>query len=106
MSRSGRSVDWGFPRRRGYGGSREAVNVRICDRHGCNEARQLPRAQGAQQPRLVVFLPSSTLGEYNRRWDYFEGLEKEEAEAREGERAARQLARLRESRALRLGEQR
>ncbi|MGQ3176017.1 MAG: molecular chaperone DnaJ, partial [Blastomonas fulva] len=29
-----RSSDWGFPRWRGYGSSREAQTVRMCDRHG------------------------------------------------------------------------
>jgi hypothetical protein len=37
MSRARRSMDWGFPRWRPYGASQEAANVRICDRHGCDE---------------------------------------------------------------------
>ena len=37
MARSTRSSDWGFPRWRSYGAEREAVKVRLCDRHGCEE---------------------------------------------------------------------
>ena len=37
MARSTRSSDWGFPRWRAYGAEREAVKVRLCDRHGCDE---------------------------------------------------------------------
>ena len=36
---SSRSNDWGFPRWRGYGSSREATQVRLCDRHGCDGFR-------------------------------------------------------------------
>ncbi|MBA4051193.1 MAG: molecular chaperone DnaJ, partial [Erythrobacter sp.] len=42
MSRARRSMDWGFPRWRPYGSSQEAVNVRICDRHGCGEPGNCP----------------------------------------------------------------
>ena len=81
MSRSGRSVDWGFPRWRGYGSSREAVNVRICDRHGCNEPGNCPAPKAPNSPDRWYFCQQHA-GEYNRRWDYFEGLDKEEAQAR------------------------
>src|SRR5690349_17250666 len=42
MARSTRSTDWGFPRWRGYGASREAQQVRLCDRHGCEEPGDRP----------------------------------------------------------------
>jgi hypothetical protein len=82
MSRAGRSADWGFPRWRGYGSSREAVEVRICDRHGCNEAGNCPAPKAPNSPDRWYFCQQHA-GEYNRKWDYFEGLEKEEADARE-----------------------
>lgn len=82
MSRPRRSLDWGFPRWRGYGSSREATQVRICDRHGCNEPGDCPAPKAPNSPDRWYFCQQHA-GEYNRKWDYFEGLEKEEAEARE-----------------------
>ncbi len=82
MSRSGRSLDWGFPRWRGYSAGREAAQVRICDRHGCDEPGDCPAPKAPNSPERWYFCQQHA-GEYNRRWDYFEGLEKEEAEARE-----------------------
>ena len=32
MAKQKRSNDWGFPRWRGYGGARQAAEVRLCDR--------------------------------------------------------------------------
>ena len=75
-------MDWGFPRWRGYGSSREATEVRICDRHGCSEPGKHPAPKAPNSPDRWYFCQQHA-GEYNRRWDYFEGLEKEEAEARE-----------------------
>ena len=83
MARSTRSTDWGFPRWRGYGTAREAVNVRLCDRHGCNEPGNCPAPKAPNSPERWYFCQSHA-AEYNSRWDYFEGLEKEEAEARAG----------------------
>jgi hypothetical protein len=81
MSRAGRSVDWGFPRWRGYGGAREATNVRICDRHGCDEPGDCPAPKSPNSRERWYFCRPHA-AEYNRRWDYFEGLDKEEAAAR------------------------
>jgi hypothetical protein len=81
MSRTGRSVDWGFPRWRGYGGARETTQVRICDRHGCDEPGNCPAPKSPNSGERWYFCQPHA-AEYNRRWDYFEGLDKEEAEAR------------------------
>lgn len=81
MSRSRRSNDWGFPRWRGYGSSREAVNLRICDRHGCDEPGDCPAPKSPNSPERWYFCEKHA-GEYNRGWDYFAGLDREEAEAR------------------------
>jgi hypothetical protein len=81
MSRTGRSVDWGFPRWRGYGGARETTQVRICDRHGCDEPGNCPAPKAPNSGERWYFCQPHA-AEYNRRWDYFEGLDKEEAEAR------------------------
>ena len=81
MSRARRSMDWGFPRWRGYGSSQEAANVRICDRHGCDEPGTCP-APKAPNSRERWYFCQKHAAEYNAKWDYFEGLEKEEAAQR------------------------
>ncbi|MFC3097955.1 J domain-containing protein [Alteraurantiacibacter palmitatis] len=81
MARGGRSMDWGFPRWRGYGSSREAVEVRLCDRHGCTEKGDCP-APKSPNSRDRWYFCQAHAAEYNRNWDYFQGLDKEEAEQR------------------------
>ncbi|MEM6267456.1 MAG: J domain-containing protein [Pseudomonadota bacterium] len=81
MSRARRSLDWGFPRWRGYESTREATNVRLCDRHGCNEPGICPAPKAPNSPERWYFCQKHA-AEYNSKWDYFEGLEKEEAAAR------------------------
>lgn len=74
-------MDWGFPRWRGYGSSRDAVNVRLCDRHGCNEPGNCPAPKAPNSPERWHFCQSHA-AEYNSKWDYFAGLDKAEAEER------------------------
>lgn len=81
MSKARRSLDWGFPRWRGYGSSREATSVRICDRHGCTEPGNCPAPKAPNSPDRWYFCQHHA-AEYNARWDYFEGLERAEAEER------------------------
>ncbi|WP_427969319.1 J domain-containing protein [Altererythrobacter sp.] len=81
MSRARRSNDWGFPRWRGYGSSREATTVRLCDRHGCEEPGNCPAPKAPNSPERWFFCQQHA-AEYNAKWDYFEGLEKAEAEER------------------------
>lgn len=76
-----RSSDWGFPRWRGYGGTREATNVRLCDRHGCDEPGNCPAPKSPNSPDRWYFCQRHA-AEYNSKWDYFEGLSKEEAAER------------------------
>ncbi len=86
MARSSRSNDWGFPRWRGYGSERGATQMRMCDRHGCDQPGSCPAPKSPNSPERWYFCQEHA-GEYNRRWDYFEGLSAEEAAAREaGER--------------------
>lgn len=74
-------MDWGFPRWRSYGSSREAIEVRICDRHNCNEPGNCPAPKAPNSPDRWYFCEKHA-AEYNSKWDYFEGLDKEEAAAR------------------------
>ena len=78
MAKARRSNDWGFPRWRGYGSSREATTVRLCDRHGCEEPGDCPAPKSPNSPERWYFCQKHA-AEYNSKWDYFEGLEKAEA---------------------------
>jgi hypothetical protein len=82
MSRVRRSDNWGFPRWGGYGGSREAVQVRLCDRHGCTERGDCPAPKSPNNPDRWMFCQRHA-AEYNSGWDYFAGLDKEETAERE-----------------------
>jgi hypothetical protein len=81
MTGARRSQDWGFPRWRGYGTSREATTVRLCDRHGCDDAGICPAPKSPNNPDRWFFCQRHA-AEYNSKWDYFEGLDKEEAAER------------------------
>jgi hypothetical protein len=86
MARQTRSNDWGFPRWRSYGGERAATEVRLCDRHGCTEPGDRPAPKAPNKPDRWYFCERHA-SEYNRNWNYFEGLSAEEAADREaGER--------------------
>ena len=84
MARPTRSNDWGFPRWRGYGGERAATEVRLCDRHGCTEPGDRPAPKAPNKPERWYFCERHA-AEYNKNWNYFEGLSAEEAAAREAE---------------------
>jgi hypothetical protein len=79
-----RTLDWGFPRWRGYGADSAATTVRLCDRYGCNERGDCPAPKSPNKPERWYFCEMHA-GEYNRGWDYFAGLSAEEAAAREAE---------------------
>jgi len=86
MSGRGRSNDWGFPRWREYGSSRETVAQRECDRDGCSEAGLCPAPKSPNNPDKWYFCQKHA-AEYNSKWDYFEGLDKaEKAERAKAER--------------------
>jgi len=84
MARPTRSNDWGFPRWRGYGSRRETVQTRPCDRHGCDKPGNHPAPKAPNRPERWYFCEAHA-AEYNRRWNYFEGLSAEEAVAREAD---------------------
>ena len=103
MARSSRSNDWGFPRWRGYGGERgattvrpcdrdgcgepgerAATTVRLCDRDGCTEPGDRPAPKAPNSPERWYFCEAHA-AEYNRNWNYFQGLSAEEAAAREAD---------------------
>lgn len=93
MKRAKRSDDWGFPRWRSYESSREAQTVKLCDRHGCTSPGRCPAPKSPNSPDRWLFCETHA-AEYNRGWDYFEGLSAEDAAARAAEetRGARSYA--------------
>ena len=84
MARQTRSNDWGFPRWRAYGGERGATKVRLCDRHGCTEPGDRPAPKSPNSPERWYFCEAHA-AEYNKNWNYFEGLSAEEAARREAD---------------------
>jgi hypothetical protein len=84
MSRARRSNDWGFPRWRGYESTRETANVRLCDRQGCSELGACPAPKSPNNPDRWYFCQKHA-AEYNAGWDYFAGLDAEEAATREAD---------------------
>jgi hypothetical protein len=86
MVKQTRSNDWGFPRWRGYGSTRQAAEVRLCDRHGCDRPGAHPAPKAPNSPERWYFCETHA-AEYNRRWNYFAGLSAEEATAREADEA-------------------
>lgn len=79
-----RSNDWGFPRWRGYEANRAATTIRLCDRHGCDAPGECPAPKSPNSPDRWYFCQAHA-AEYNRGWNYFEGLSAEEAAAREAD---------------------
>ncbi len=77
-------MDWGFPRWRAYGAEREAVKVRLCDREGCDRPGDRPAPKSPNSPERWYFCEEHA-AEYNRNWNYFEGLTAEEAAKREAD---------------------
>jgi len=82
MSSGRRSLDWGFPRWRGYGAGQETAQVRLCDRVGCSERGDCPAPKSPNSPERWYFCQAHA-AEYNKGWDYFAGLDAEEAAERE-----------------------
>lgn len=82
MARAGRKNDWGFPRWGGYGADRAAQQVRLCDRHGCEERGDCPAPKSPNSKERWYFCQAHA-AEYNRGWDYFQGLDEEERAQRE-----------------------
>ena len=58
--------------------------MRKCDRHGCDEPGDRPAPKSPNSPERWYFCEHHA-AEYNRNWNYFEGLTAEDAAAREAE---------------------
>ncbi len=78
MAKRARETDWGFPRWRDYGSTREAARVRTCDRDGCSEPGDRPAPKVPNRPDRWYFCEKHA-AEYNARWNYFDGLSEADA---------------------------
>jgi len=58
--------------------------VRLCDRDGCDAPGDRPAPKSPNSPDRWYFCETHA-AEYNRSWNYFEGLSAEEAAAREAQ---------------------
>ncbi len=54
----------------------------MCDRHGCDQPGNCPAPKSPNSKERWYFCPEHA-GEYNRNWDYFQGLDAEERASRE-----------------------
>lgn len=70
--------NFGFPRWGEYGKEKEAEVRRMCDYTGCNETgdHPAPKSPGSNE-RWYFCRPHAA--EYNRNWNFFEGMSDEEA---------------------------
>ena len=83
MARQTRSNDWGFPRWRAYGDSTGgAAKVRLCDREGCGLPGDRPAPKAPNSKDRWYFCEGHA-AEYNKNWNYFEGLSAADAAERE-----------------------
>lgn len=69
---------WGFPRWGGYNLETDPVSVRMCDREGCTE-RGDHQAPKSRHTKDKWWFCQAHAAEYNRSWNYFEGMSAEEA---------------------------
>ncbi len=56
----------------------------MCDRHGCSEPGNCPAPKSPNSPDRWYFCTEHA-AEYNKSWNYFEGLSAEDAAAREAD---------------------
>ena len=73
-------TSWGFPKWGRYGADREAVTVRECDYEGCPEKADHP-APKSPLSDLKWWFCKFHAAEYNKNWNFFEGMTSEEAQA-------------------------
>lgn len=76
MSQSMRN--FGFPRWGGYGRDKDATTVRMCDYSGCTERGDCPAPKSPNSPERWYFCKEHA-AEYNRNWNFFDGLSEEDA---------------------------
>jgi len=69
---------FGFPRWGEYGRDQDAQALRMCDYTGCSETGDHPAPKAPDSNERWYFCQNHA-GEYNRNWNFFEGMSDEEA---------------------------
>lgn len=69
---------FGFPRWGEYGRNKDAEPLKMCDYSGCTETGEHPAPKAPGSPERWYFCKAHA-AEYNRNWNFFEGLSDEEA---------------------------
>jgi len=73
-----RQQNWGFPRWGEYGADKDAQTLKMCDYQGCPEVGECPAPKAPFSEDKWYFCKSHA-AEYNRNWDFFQGMSNEEA---------------------------
>ena len=73
-----RSKSWTFPKWGEYTSERDPVSVRLCDYDGCDNPGDFPAPKNPDSKEKWYFCQPH-VAEFNKNWNYFEGLSKEEA---------------------------
>lgn len=72
-----RAKSWGFPRWGGYGSETKPEAVRTCDMEHCSEPGEHPAPKSRYSKEKWWFCQRHA-GDYNRAWNYFDGMSYEE----------------------------
>ena len=72
-------ANWGFPRWGEYGTETDPVHVRTCDHTGCDRPADHPAPKAPFSSERWWFCREHA-AEYNRNWDFFDGMSDAEAE--------------------------
>lgn len=73
-----RPKSWTFPKWGEYTSERDPVSVRLCDYDGCDNPGDYPAPKRADSREKWYFCQPH-VAEFNKNWNYFEGLSREEA---------------------------
>lgn len=73
-----RSKSWTFPKWGEYTSERDPVSVRMCDYDGCDNPGDFP-APKAPDSRDKWYFCHPHVAEFNKNWNYFNGLSREDA---------------------------
>lgn len=73
-----RSKSWTFPKWGEYTSERDPVSVRTCDYDGCDNPGDFPAPKAPDSKDKWHFCQPH-VADFNKKWNYFDGLSKEEA---------------------------
>ncbi|MBL4602087.1 MAG: J domain-containing protein [Emcibacteraceae bacterium] len=73
-----RSKSWTFPKWGEYTSERDPVSVRLCDYDGCDSPGDFPAPKSPDSKDKWYFCQPH-VAEFNKKWNYFDGLSRDEA---------------------------